>query len=74
MAWSIVFMTVVSGGIPGPINPFSNIKDRIMAMSDAVSLEGPKTPGIQQRSSAFSLTHRDFSSFFESFDDVMHCR
>ncbi len=44
-----------------------------MPMSDAVSSEGPKTTGIQQRSSALSLTHRDFSSLFESFDDVMHC-
>ncbi len=43
-------------------------------MSDAVSSEGPKTTGIQQRSSALSLTHRDLSSFSESFDDVMHCR
>ncbi len=53
---------------------FSNVNDRIMPMSDAVSFEGPKTTGIQQRSSALSLTHRDFSSFSESFDDVMHCR
>ncbi len=43
-------------------------------MSDAVSTEVPKTPYIQQRSSALSLTHSDFSSFSESFDDVMHCR
>ncbi len=48
--------------------------ERIMPMSDAVSSEGPKTTGIQQRSSALSLTHRDFSSFSDSFDDVMHCR
>ncbi len=53
---------------------FSNVNDRIMLMSDAVSSEGPKTTGIQQRSSALSLMHRDFSSFSESFDDVMHCR
>ncbi len=45
-----------------------------MPMSDAVSSEGPKTTGIQQKSSALSLTHRDFSSISESFDDVMHCR
>ncbi len=65
--------TVVSGSIPGP---FSNVNDRIIPMSDAVSSEGPKTTGIQQRSSALSLTHRDFSSFSfsSSFDDVMHCR
>ncbi len=63
--------TVVSGSIPGP---FSNVNDRIMPINDAVSSEGPKTTGIQQRSSALSLTHRDFSSFFESFDDFMHCR
>ncbi len=56
------------------LGPFSNVNDRIMPMSDAVSSEGPKTTGIQQRSSALSLTHRDFSSFSESFDDVMHCR
>ncbi len=43
-------------------------------MSVAVSSEGLKTMGIQQRSSALSLTHRDFSSFSESFDDVMHFR
>ncbi len=56
------------------LGPFSNVNDRIMPMSDAVSSEGPKTTGIQQRSSALSLTHRDFSCFSESFDDVMHCR
>ncbi len=39
-----------------------------------VSSEGLKTTGIQQRSSALSLTHRNLSSFSESFDDVMHCR
>ncbi len=27
-----------------------------------------------KRSLALSLTHRDFSSFSESFDDVIHCR
>ncbi len=37
-------------------------------------LRAPKTTSIQQRSSASSLTHRDFSSFSESFDDVMLCR
>ncbi len=62
---------VVSGSILGP---FSNVYDIIMPMSDAVSSEGPKTTGIQQRSSALSLVHRDFSSFSESVDDVMHCR
>ncbi len=36
--------------------------------------EGPKTTGIQQRSLALSLMHRDFSSFSEFFDGVMHCR
>ncbi len=61
--------TVVFGSIPGPY-----VNDRIMPMSDAVSSKGPKTTGIQQRSSALSLTHRYFSSFSESFDDVMHCR
>ncbi len=45
-----------------------------MLMSDAASSEGPKTMGILQVSSALSLTHRDFSSFSESFDDVMHYR
>ncbi len=29
---------------------------------------------IQQRSSALSLMHRDFSSFSKSFDDVMHLK
>jgi len=53
--------------------PFSNVNDRIKPMSDAVLSEGAKNTGIQQRSSALSLKHRDFSSFSESFDDVMHC-
>ncbi len=58
------------------LGPFSNVNDRIMPMSDAVSSEGPNTTGraSKKRSSALSLTHRDFSSFSESFDDVMHCR
>ncbi len=56
------------------LGPFSNVNERIMPMSDVVSSEGPKTTCIQQRSSALSLMHRDFSSFSESFDDVMHCR
>ncbi len=56
------------------LGPFSNVNDRIMLMSDAVWSEGPKTTGIQQRSSSLSLTHRDFSSFSEYFDDVMHSR
>ncbi len=55
------------------LSPFSNVNDRIMPMSDAVSSEGLKTKSTQQRSSALSLAHRDFSSFSESFD-VMHCR
>ncbi len=46
------------------LGPFGNVNDRIMLMSDAVSSEGPKTRGIQQMSSAFSLTHRDLSRFF----------
>ncbi len=37
-----------------------------MLMSDTELSEGPKTTGIQQRSSALSLPHIDFSSF--SFD------
>ncbi len=56
------------------LGPFSNVNDRIMPMSDAVSSEGLKTPGIQQSSSALSLKHRDLSSFSESFKDGMHCR
>ncbi len=32
------------------LSPFSNVNDRIMPMSDAVSSEGLKTTGIQQRS------------------------
>ncbi len=56
------------------LGPCINVNDRIMLMSDAVSSEGQKTTGILQRSSALSLTHRDFSSFSESFDDVMHCK
>ncbi len=50
------------------------VNDRIMPMSDAVSSEGPKTRSIQQRSFALSLTHRDFYSFSESFDDVKNFR
>ncbi len=53
------------------LGPFSNVSDRIMPMSDAVSSEGPKTRANQQRSSALSLTHRDFSSFSESFDVML---
>ncbi len=64
----LCLQTVVSGSNPGP---FSNVNDRIMLMS---VVWRPKTTGIQQMSSALSLTHRDFSSFSESFDDVMHCR
>ncbi len=56
------------------LGPFSNVNDRIMPISDAVSSDGLKTMGIQQRSSTFSLTHSDFFSFYESFDDVMLCR
>ncbi len=56
MVW-LCLPTVVSGSIPGP---FSNVNDRIMPVSDAVSSEGPKSTGIQQRSSALSLTHRYF--------------
>ncbi len=47
------------------LGPFSNDNDRILLMRECVSSEGPKTTGIQQR---------DFSSFSESFDDVMHSR
>ncbi len=39
---------------------FSNANDRIMPMSDAVSSEGPKTTGIQQKIPA------------ESFLNVLH--
>ncbi len=46
------------------LGPFSNVNDRIMQMSDTVLSEGPKTTSIQQRSSALSLTHRDFSLQF----------
>ncbi len=53
------------------LGPFSNVHDRIMPMSDAVSYERLKTMGIQQSYSALFLTHRHFSSFFESFDDLM---
>ncbi len=56
------------------LGPFSNVNDGIMPMSDAVSSEGPMTTGIQQRFSSLSLTHRDLSSFSESFDYVMHSR
>ncbi len=43
-------------------------------MSSIVELSGLQTKGIQQRLSSLSLTHRDFSIFSESFDDVMLCR
>ncbi len=56
------------------LGPFSNVNDRIMPVSDAVSSEGPKTTGIQQRSSDLALTHRALSSISGSFDDVMHCK
>ncbi len=39
------------------LGPFSNVNDRIMSMSGAVSSEGLKTTGIQQRSSALSFMH-----------------
>ncbi len=54
------------------LSPFSKVNDRIMPMSDVVSSSGPKTTGIKQRS--LFLTLRDFSSFSESFNDVMHCK
>ncbi len=56
------------------LGPFSNVNDRIMPMSDAMSSEGPKTTVIQQKSLGLSLMHRDLSSLYESVDDVMHCR
>ncbi len=37
------------------LGPFSNVNNRIMPMSDAVTSEGPKTTGIQQRSSPCPL-------------------
>ncbi len=48
----------------------------VMSMTESCRwvMQGLKTTVIQQRPSALSLTHRDFSSFSESFDDVMHCR
>ncbi len=39
------------------LGPLSNFNDRIMPMSDAVSSEGLKTMGIQQRSPALSHTN-----------------
>ncbi len=68
MARQIVFTNSGFWNIPG------NVNDRVMPMSDAVSSEGPKTTGIQQRSSALFLTHIDFSSFSEYVYDVMYCR
>ncbi len=58
----------------GFLGPFNNVNDTIMLMSDAVLSEELKTTGIQQRSSVLSLTHRDFSSFSETFDELIHCR
>ncbi len=56
------------------LGPFSNVNDRIMPMSEAVSSEVPKTTGILQKSLALFHMHRDFSSFSESFDYVIYCR
>ncbi len=56
------------------LGPCRKANDRIMPISDAGPSEGQKTMAIQQRSSVLSLTHRDFSSFSESFDYVMHYR
>ncbi len=72
MAWRIVFTN--SGFFKYSWAHLVNVNDKIMQISDAVSSESPKTTGIQQRSSALSLMHRYFSSFSESFVDVMHCR
>ncbi len=55
------------------LGPFSNVNDRIMPMSDAVSSEGPKTTGVQQSFSDLSFTQR-FLQFLWIFDDAMHCR
>ncbi len=53
------------------LGPFSNVNDRIMPMSDAVSSEGPKTTGIQQRleSICLSLLLRDSACVMVHF----HC-
>ncbi len=56
------------------LGPFSNVNERIVQKSDTMSSEGPEITGINQRYLALSLKHRDFSSFSETFDDVMHCR
>ncbi len=61
--------TVVSGLFLGP---FSNVNDRIVPMSDAVSSEGPKTTGFQQRSSSFRTEASPFSQNLLMM--VMHCR
>ncbi len=53
------------------LGPFSNVNDRIMPMSDAVSSEGPKTTGIQKRleSICLSLLLRDSTCLMVHF----HC-
>ncbi len=52
------------------LGPFSNVNDRIMQMSDAVSSDCLKTTDIQQS----SMKKKYFSNFSESFYDIMHCR
>ncbi len=47
------------------LGPFSNVNDRIMPVSDAVSSEGPKTTGIQQRSSDLALSHEIYPVYLD---------
>ncbi len=56
------------------LGPFSNVNDRIMPMSEAVSSEGPK-PGHPTKGLWLCPLHTEsFLSFSDSFDDVMDCR
>ncbi len=56
------------------LGPFSNVNNRIMPMSDAVSSEArrPRASNIGLRSCP--LRTEISPVFSESFDDVMHCR
>ncbi len=55
------------------LGPFSNVNNRIMPMSDAVSSEGPKTTA-SNKDLRPCLLRTEISPVSQSFDDVMNCR
>ncbi len=56
------------------LGPFSNVNgQQSCRWVIAVSSEG-RWPRASTKVFGLSLMHRDFSSFSETFDDVMHCR